>query len=119
MGIVRDGDKPNELIGVTAEDLCFYCGEQLGLPFVYWAGYRAKIGLHYHCALELQSRLAFDAIACRDGVNTKQVEAPTKVHFNSPYFEDIAQRDPELARRLRRQMLVVLSSNEQKREGQP
>lgn len=39
---------------------CFFCGDEIGFPFLFWAGQTGSIALHKKCFIDLAARLFRD-----------------------------------------------------------
>jgi len=63
-----------EPLGVYEQfpDDCLLCGRKLAIPFVFWAGHEANIGLHIECAARLSVALKRDVIEHRCGRDRAQ-----------------------------------------------
>jgi hypothetical protein len=51
---------PADELNWQAPDNCFFCGYNLGYPYLYWMGSKAELGLHVECFHQLVTRLSLD-----------------------------------------------------------
>jgi hypothetical protein len=52
---------------LDCDDLCFFCGKPLSVPFAYWSGAGKSLCLHLECAGRLGGGLFRDFIEAKDG----------------------------------------------------
>lgn len=62
----HDGMTGEELLGLSPtireRFACFYCGDGLNFPFVFWSGQEAQLTLHPECAKTLGMHLIGDGM---------------------------------------------------------